>query len=223
MTEDIIVLASGSKSGGGSGFEKLVEYFNNGNPNARVAGVVSNVRGGGVEERASRLRIPFMHLANGDCTELGYRSIARCFGVSDPWYACSGWLRLVKGLPVGRAFNIHPALLSQLDGRFGGPGKYGHFVHEDVKTALDGGLIDESGFTMHFISDEYDRGRVFAEVRVRLASGMTADQIGAAVNVQEHRLQPWLTELVVTGKIRLDGDVLVTPAGYHAQALEILA
>ncbi len=214
MTESIIVLGSGSKTGGGSGFKKLVEYFS-GKESARVVGVVCNIRGGGVEEKADGLGVPFMHLPNTDCTAEGYGSIASHFGVSDPWYACSGWLRHIKGLPRERSFNIHPALLSQLGGRFGGPGKYGHFVHEDVKAALDEGLVNCSGFTMHFIDDEYDRGRMFAEVRVPLTRGMSADDIGSAVNAAEHRLQPWLTELVIRRQIRLEGDSLVTPAGYE--------
>jgi phosphoribosylglycinamide formyltransferase-1 len=84
-----------------------------------------------------------------------------------------------------------------------------------VKDAFDAGLIDCSGFSMHFMDEEYDRGRVFAEVRVKLHHGMSADDIGSTVNAAEHRLQPWLTELVVTGKIRLEGDRLITPAGYE--------
>ncbi len=215
MTEEIIVLASGSKTGGGSGFEKLVEHFNFDDKPVRVVGVVSNVLGGGVESRAARLGIPFMHLPNADCTVEGYRRIAPCFGVSNPWYACSGWLRLVLGLPYGRGFNIHPALLCVLNGRFGGPGKYGHFVHEDVKRAFDEGLIDHSGFTMHFLGDEYDRGRAFAESWVKIHADMSPDDIAALVNAEEHLLQPMLTELVVTGQIRLEGDRLIVPKGYE--------
>lgn len=210
--EEIIVLATGSKDGGGSGFEKLVEYFNGSvRRRARVIGVVSNIKGGGVEARAVRLGVPYMHLSKDSCTAEGYRGIAPQFDSSKPWFALSGWLQLVSGLPEERTFNIHPALLSQLGGRFGGKGMYGHRVHDEVKFAFDDGLINCSGFTMHFVSDEYDRGPILAEVRVPLRHGMSAEDIAHAVNAEEHRLQPWLTELIVTSRIRLEGERVIVP------------
>ncbi len=215
--KSIIVLASGTKTGGGSGFEKLVEYFNGfEDRSARVVGVVSNVLGGGVEERAKRLGIPFLHLPNDQQTSEGYQAIASFFGVGDPLYAASGWLRFIVGLPPKCTINIHPALLSQCGGRFGGKGMHGRHVHEAVRAALDAGKITESGFSMHFVTSEYDRGPVFAEVRVPLSPGTTPDEIGAAVNHAEHAWQPRITEKVVRGEISLslEGHV-IAPDGYE--------
>ncbi len=215
MRQEIIVLSTGEQTGGGTGFEKHVEYFNHARRRGKVMGVVSTIRGGGVEERARRLSIPFMYLPSEECTADGYRRISSYFGTRDPWYSSSGWMRLIKGLPLEKTINIHPALLSQLDGRFGGKGMYKHHIHHAVKEALDEGLIDCSGFTMHFVNDSYDRGPVFAEVRVPLKRGMSAEQIRSAVNAEEHRLQPWFIELVLNRRIRLSEGRVIVPEGYQ--------
>lgn len=71
--------------------------------------------------------------------------------------------------------------------------------------AHDAEKITESGFTMHFVTDEYDCGPVFAEVPVPLRRGMTADEIGKAVNAAEHAWQAKLTDMIVRGEISWDG------------------
>jgi len=199
MRPKIIVFASGTKEGGGSGFENLVT-----SPelDADILAVVSNHEHGGVRARAEKLGIPFIYFA-GPCDAEHYRKIVTDSGAE--WAALSGWLRKVEGLDPRKTFNIHPALLSFQNARFGGPGLYGHRVHDAVKAALDAGEIAESGFTMHFATSEYDRGPIFFEYRVPLTKGMSADEIASAVNREEHRWQPKITNLVVHGDIRWDG------------------
>lgn len=82
---------------------------------------------------------------------------------------------------------------------------YGHRIHETVKYALDAGEISESGFSMHFTTNEYDRGPVFFEHRVALAKGMSVGDITQKVNEAEHVWQPRITNLVVHGEISWDG------------------
>lgn len=205
----LLVFASGTKDGGGSGFENLAT-----SPelDADIVAVVSNHEHGGVRERARRLGIPFTYFP-GPYDAEHYRKI-----VTDPapeWVAFSGWMKQARGLDPRTTFNIHPALLSQLGGRFGGKGMYGHHIHESVKAALDAGDVAESGLSMHFVTDEYDHGPVFFEHKVPLKKGMTVEEIQKAVNDAEHKWQPRITNLVVHEKIRWDGkdpSSLVVPA-----------
>lgn len=202
MKPKLIVFASGSAEGGGSGFENLVTATKGGVLDADIVAVVSNHEHGGVEERAKRLGVPFIYFP-GPYDAEQYRMIIAQTGAQ--WIALSGWLKLVKGLDPQKTFNVHPALLSQLWGRFGGPGMWGHHVHEAVKKALDAGEITESGFTMHFVTDAIDGGPAFFEQRVPLQAGMSADEIAHAVNIAEHEWQPKITNMVVHGKISWDG------------------
>jgi phosphoribosylglycinamide formyltransferase 1 len=221
----VLIFASGAKDGlpgqgGGSGFENLVK-----SPelDAEIVAVVSNHEHGGVRARADKLGIAFVHFPTrlrsgqvGPYSADQYQSIVRESGAE--WVALSGWLKKVEGLDPARTFNIHPALLSFKHGRFGGPGLYGHHVHDAVKVALEAGETLESGLTMHFVTPEYDRGPIFFENRVPLKKGMSADEIGMLVNKAEHVWQPKITNMVVHGEISWDGKdstSLSVPEGYR--------
>ncbi len=197
----LIIFASGTKDGGGSGFENLATSSE---LDAEIVAVVSNHEHGGVRQRAEKLDVPFIYMPPPYDAQ-HYSSILQNTSIRDPWVALSGWVRHVSGLDPACTFNIHPALLSFDHGRFGGPGMYGHRLHEAVKATLDAGEITESGFSMHFVTDEYDRGPVFFEHHVPLQKGMSADNIAAAVKKAEHEWQPKITNMVVHGKIHWDG------------------
>jgi len=206
-TPQLIVFASGTKDGGGSGFENLVTHSRGGDLDAEIVAVVSNHEHGGVRERADRLGVPFIYFP-GPYDPEHYQKIVSDSGAE--WIALSGWLKLVHGLDPARTFNIHPAPLS-----FGGNKMYGHDLHEAIADALAKGEISKSAVAMHFVTEEYDRGPVFFEYPVPLTKGMTAEQIQKAVNVVEHQWQPKITNMVVHGEIRWNGKdpaSLIVPA-----------
>ena len=211
----LLIFASGTKDGGGSGFRKLVLASRSEVLSAEIVGVVGNHADGGVRRIAEELGIRFFYFP-GPYDAGGYSALVQ--KVRAEYVALSGWLKLVLGLDPSKTFNIHPALLSQLNGRFGGKGMYSHHVHEAVEKALDAGEITESGFSMHFVTPEYDRGPVFYERRVVLHPGMTAEEIGKVVNDEEHSLQAAITNLVVNGKVRWDGK---NPRSLICEGLEI--
>lgn len=214
MLPKIIVFASGTATGGGSGFENLVRESRDryGSLMAEIVAVVSNHATGGVYQRARQLRVPFVHfLPSGDENTQAqqYREIVAASGAQ--WCALSGWLKYARGLDPRTTFNIHPALLSIKgdDGfpRFGGERRYGHYVHEAVKKAVDRGEIRYSGFSMHFVSDggPYDGGPVFYQRPVAINASMSVDDIAREVNALEQTYQPQLTNEVVHGRISWDG------------------
>ncbi len=213
MRPKLVIFASGTKDGGGSGFENLVEATKSGVLEAEIVAVVSNHENGGVKARAEKLGVPFIYFP-GPYDAEHYQKIVRDLGAElaprsqsdfSGWVALSGWLKLVKGLDPKKTFNIHPAPLSYRHGHFGGNKMYGHNLHESIAVALARGEITESGVSMHFVTDEYDRGPVFFEYRVPLQKGMSADDIAKAVNVAEHEWQPKITNMVVHGEISWDG------------------
>jgi phosphoribosylglycinamide formyltransferase-1 len=210
----ILVFASGTAVSGGSGFENLVRFSKENKDSFEIVGVVSNHERGGVRLRADALGVPFIYF-RGDSD---YTSVLQNTGIEAEWFALSGWLKKVYGLDPARTFNIHPALLSQLRGRFGGAGMYGDHIHKTVKQALAAGEISESGVSMHFITDEFDRGPIFFEFPVPLTPGMSVEEIREKVNKAEHDWQPKVTNMVVHGEISWDGinpETLKVPPGYR--------
>jgi len=63
---------------------------------------------------------------------------------------------------------------------------YGHRVHEAV---LASGA-KESGATVHFVDEAFDRGAIIAQEKVPVQKGDTAETLAARVLEAEHRLLP---------------------------------
>ncbi|MCK9597251.1 phosphoribosylglycinamide formyltransferase [Candidatus Pacearchaeota archaeon] len=205
--KNLLVFASGDKEGGGSGFQKLVEATKSGVLQANIVGVISNHAGGGVSRRAEKLNVPFYYLDNPWTAE-DYQFIVNLTNAD--FVALSGWLKLVKGLPPDRTINIHPGPLP----KFGGPGMYGHHVHEAVLAAFKRGEITHSEVCMHFVTEQYDRGPVFFRCKVELLPDDTAESIATRVNKVEHAFQSYFTNQVVNGAIHWDGRNPDSLVGY---------
>jgi len=213
----LLVFASGSAEGGGSGFENLVNQANDGMLDADIVAVVSNYEQGGVRQRADKLRVPFVHFPKPWKRD-EYRRIAEDSGAE--FFALSGWLKLVRGLDPRTTFNIHPGPLPE----FGGAGMYGHHVHEAVIEAYRRGEVTHSAVCMHFVTPEYDRGPIFFRHNVKIKKDDTSDLIGSRVNKCEHRWQPEITNLVVHREITWDGydpDSLRCPSGYEVERFDV--
>ena len=167
-------------SGGGTNLQALLDSLHD-SPVARVARVISNRPDAGALARARRAGVPTVVLRDaGDATELlgALKDIQIV--------VLAGYLKLIPAAVVkqfrGRMINIHPALLPD----FGGPGMYGRHVHAAV---LASGAR-ESGASVHFVDEEFDRGAIIEQERVPVLPGDTPDTLAARVLEAEHRLLP---------------------------------
>jgi phosphoribosylglycinamide formyltransferase-1 len=215
----LLVLASGDVEGGGSGFQEMVEYSRTSPPalDADIVGVISNHPSGGVYKKAMNLKVPF-EFWNGPFTAEAYRAWVEEFKAD--YVMLSGWLKFVRGLDPARTINIHPGPLP----RFGGPGFYGHHVHEPVMEAYWAGEIIQSEVNMHFVLDSidgsekgddskaaYDRGPVFFKKRVLIREDDTPETLAKRVNEVERTWQSIALNQVIQGHIFLhDGQVRYT-------------
>src|SRR4051812_22395405 len=95
MIPKLLIFASGSAEGGGSGFQNLVERSREGVLNAEIVGVVSNHERGGVYIKAKALNIPFLFFPQPYTAEK-YQEIVKNFKAD--YVALSGWLKKVEGL-----------------------------------------------------------------------------------------------------------------------------
>jgi len=167
-------------SGGGTNLQALLDALTN-SPLARVARVVTNRPGAGAVERARARGIPTTVLRGPDDAA----ELLAALGDAE-LVVLAGYLKRIPASVVarfrGRMINIHPALLPD----FGGPGMYGHHVHEAV---LASGAR-ESGVTVHFVDEAFDRGAIIAQERVPVAPGDTPETLAARVLEVEHRLLP---------------------------------
>jgi len=167
-------------SGGGTNLQALLDSLT-ASSIARVTRVISNRPAAGALERARRSGVATTVLRDpADAAELlGALGDAQLV-------VLAGYMKLIPAAVVsrfrGRMINIHPALLPD----FGGAGMYGQHVHAAV---LASGA-KESGATVHFVDEEFDRGAIIAQERVRIETGDTPESLAARVLEAEHRLLP---------------------------------
>jgi phosphoribosylglycinamide formyltransferase 1 len=211
----ILIFATGSKGeSGGSGMQELIEFSRTNPPvlDAEIVGVVSNIKDGGVEKKANKLGVPFYYDA-GPFTPETYQKLVNNFKAD--YVMCSGWLKLVRGLPAAKVINIHPAPLPE----FGGPGMYGYFAHEAVMRAYHEGRIKQSAVTMHYVidngesKDAYDKGPIIFKLPVLIREDDTAETLAVRVNEKERAWQAYILNLVVNGLIRLESGKVVYENG----------
>jgi len=198
-TPRVLVFASGDEKGGGSGFQELVEFSRTNPPilDAQIVGVISNHEHGGVRKKADAFHIPFEYWA-GPFEAKSYRAFVEKYRAD--FVMCSGWLKFVRGLDPARTVNIHPGPLPQ----FGGPGMYGHHVHEAIMAAFHRGEVIQSAVTMHFVDEAaYDHGPIIFQMPVLIRPDDDADSLAKRVNEKERAWQSHILNLVVHQHIYL--------------------
>ena len=169
-------------SGGGTNLQALLDACTGSAP-ARVVLVLSNNPDAGALKRAAKAGVPARVIENPrDGKELN----TLLDSARPDLVVLAGYLKLVPPETVaayaGRMINIHPALLPA----FGGPGMYGHRVHEAVIASG----ARASGASIHLVTAEYDRGPVIAQEKVPVEPGDTAETLAARVLAVEHKLLP---------------------------------
>lgn len=195
MKSKILIFASGTKTGGGSGFANLVQASRTGLLNVEIVGVVSNHRHGGVQANAQSLSVPFFFMDNfstDSYQKLATKSQADLF-------ILSGWLKQVQGLDSATRFNsstvlnIHPGPLP----RFGGAGMYGKNVHKAVLDAYHRQELTNSAVTVHFVTKDFDEGPMIVSELVPILASDTIDLLEARAKECEHLLYPRAIKMVI--------------------------
>jgi phosphoribosylglycinamide formyltransferase-1 len=175
-------------SGSGTNVENIVRYFEK-NTDIKIVGVFSNNPQAYVLERAEKLGIPSFLFNSHEFYETD-KVIRLLHGCKADWIILAGFLWLIpENLIAGyanRIINIHPALLP----KYGGKGMYGMRVHQTVIDNCD----KESGITIHYVNQEYDRGDIIYQVRCPVLPGDTAETLAQRVHKLEYEFYPGVIE-----------------------------
>ncbi len=187
-------------SGEGTTLQALIDRIGDGRiADAKIAVVISSRAEAGAIRRAERAKIPVvvMRVRAYPNTAAFSAAIAAALEQFRVGLAVqAGWLCFWKLPPrwLGRVINTHPSLLPE----FGGKGMYGRHVHEAV---LKAGRR-ESGATVHWVDNEYDKGEVIVQERCPVLPGDTAEMLAERVQGVEREL---LVRGIETARSRLVG------------------
>jgi phosphoribosylglycinamide formyltransferase-1 len=176
-------------SGTGSNFKALFHAIIERELPAEIVLCVSNRSQCGAMDFAKEYGIEALHLSE---TQFGtYEDFSRAMlrALQErriDLILLAGYLRKIPDSVVAawpeKIVNIHPSLLPQ----FGGAGMYGMRVHEAVIASGE----TRSGATVHFVNEEYDKGRIIMQNHVPVLTGDTPEKLAERVLRCEHRLYP---------------------------------
>ncbi len=188
----LVLFASGS----GSNVENIARYFKS-HENVEVTAVLTNKRDAGVIDRCNRLGIAvfsFNKVAfNGSDRVL---QILKC--LQPDLIVLAGFLmkipkEIVSEFP-DKIINIHPALLP----KYGGKGMYGMNVHEAVIAKRE----MESGISIHYVNEEYDKGAMIFQAKVAVLPSDGAEDLANRIHQLEYEHFPRVIEQLLES---LDG------------------
>ena len=191
MKSKIAIFASGS----GTNAEEIIKYFKSHNQ-ISVSLILSNNPKAYVLRRAEKYKIPhFVFSRENLYKEKVVDEVLRLNGINFIVLAGFMWLmpeRFVKNYP-NKIVNIHPALLP----KYGGKGMYGNYVHEAVVKNKE----KESGITIHWVNEEYDKGNIIFQAKVKLDASDTPDDVASKVHKLEYEHYPRVIEKVILGGV----------------------
>jgi len=198
-------------SGGGTTLINILDCIKRGELNAKVAVVISSRSTVAGVERAKKagLEVEIARKKDyGNVDEFSKRIEEILVAAEAELVVQGGWLCLWK-IPdryKNRVMNIHPALLPS----FGGRGMWGHHVHEAV---LEAGC-KVSGCTVHFCTNEYDKGPIIVQRACEAKDSDSPDTLAARVFEQECIAYPEAIRLFCQNRILVeDGRVKITARG----------
>lgn len=195
----IVVLASGK----GTNFQALVDAVKNDELRAEIVGLISDRKGAGALKRARDSGIKAISFPRTEENREGYfRELGSIIRDLKPdLIVTAGFMKILPTWLVEeyrfRIINTHPSLLPC----FGGPGFYGHRVHEKV---LESGARI-SGCTVHFVTTDVDAGPIILQAPVEVLDDDTPESLSERVKSVEHDLLVRGAGMVLEGKIDISG------------------
>jgi phosphoribosylglycinamide formyltransferase 1 len=179
----LVLFASGS----GSNAQRIMEYFAH-HPQVQVVALFSNNPQAYALKRAESFGVPAFTFSREDFKE--GKVLQQVQSLSPDLVVLAGFLWLMPGAFV-RAFpnqiiNIHPSLLP----KYGGKGMHGQHVHRAVLEAGE----RESGITIHFVNEEYDRGTCIYQHPCPVLEGDTPETLASRILLLEHEHLPRVVE-----------------------------
>mgnify|MGYP000843552447 CR=1 FL=1 len=151
----IAIFASGS----GSNAENIYQYFKN-SDKINISTLVCNNPQAGVIERFIDKDVEVLLIEKKDLANVEFIQDLKEIDL----IVLAGFLVLIP-IELIRAFpnkiiNIHPSLLP----KYGGKGMYGDHVHKAVIQNQE----LESGITIHYVNEEFDKGEIIFQAKCEL-------------------------------------------------------
>ena len=92
-----------------------------------------------------------------------------------------------------KILNIHPALLP----KYGGKGMFGNYVHQAVKNNKE----KETGITIHYVNEDFDKGKILFQKKVKIDFDDTIEEIAFKIHQLEYVYFPKIIKKFLTNSV----------------------
>lgn len=178
-------------SGKGSNALNLITYFKN-SEQFKICLIFATKENPELERSCAVNTIEF-HFSVKNGIELEKAQVQLCTLKSISWVVLAGYLKQIPpsfiALFPNRIINIHPSLLP----KFGGKGMYGLNVHRAVLAKKE----CKSGITIHYVTEEFDRGEIIAQYNLDLEEDETLETLETKIHELELHYFPMVLEEVL--------------------------
>jgi len=168
-------------SGAGSNAEKIIQYFAQ-STLVEVVFVLSNKENAPIVSSAKALGVSVILCTNTEIEDPSFL-VHLCKNHDIKYIILAGFLRKIPDTLIAtfpeKIIKFHPSLLP----KYGGAGMYGRYVHAAVYAAKE----KETGISIHYVSEEFDSGRIIAQYSVAITDTDTVEIIQEKVHQLEHQ------------------------------------
>ena len=176
-------------SGEGTNAENLFKYFAN-DHRIKIKLVVTNKDDAGIIARAEKYKKNVQIVSKNALENYSDQLIEFLKVENINLIVLAGFLlklpqKFIKAFPR-QIINLQPALLPN----YGGKGMYGMFVHNAVINNKE----KESGITVHFVNEEYDKGEIILQAKCEITNVDTAETLSKKIQLLEFEYLPMAIE-----------------------------
>ena len=186
VAKKLVIFASGS----GSNAVKIYEHFKN-RQDIKIDSLFCNKPLAGVVDEFKKRKIKVNLIKK---TDFESNKVLNLLKKSQPSLIVLAGFLMKMPFNIIEKFekkiiNIHPALLP----KYGGKGMYGMHIHKKVIQNKE----NESGLTIHYVNEEYDKGQIVFQKKVKVNLEDSPELLAKKILNQEHLYYPKIIEEIL--------------------------
>lgn len=172
---NIVVFASGN----GTTLQSIIDAIKENKLDANIKLVISDNKEAYALERAQKENIETYIIKSKTNKEIDIELTNYLIDYEIDLIVLAGYLKIIGENLIENytIINTHPSLLP----KFGGKNMYGLNVHQAVIDAKE----KESGVTLHYVNNEYDKGQIIAQTKVEVTEEDTKETLAQKVQEKE--------------------------------------
>ncbi len=186
MNKKIVIFISGK----GSNAKNLINYFSD-NKELIISHVFSNNKHSDLNSYLLNTKVQYFLFEEKEISGKVFDELKK---INPKLIILAGFLKKIPPSYLSffknKIINIHPSLLP----KYGGKGMYGSNIHKKVIQNKE----SESGITIHYVSKEYDAGKIIFQKKIKVDKNDTPKKLEEKIHKLEYEYFPKIVESLLT-------------------------